>query len=444
MRLPISRRFAAVAAIVAATAIPVSTASAAQAATTAPARSADSIRPADSWQQATMDLNVQAGTTVHIQGGGGGTSNCTYHETDETIQVTKSPTSATFGFEAKSDDGCAFEPSWSNFVVTVRNSSGVVVASRTVKLIGWLGFYPYEALCSAPGSPAAFHLDCSVKSERYLVLTQTGTGGSGSGPPQPNDHWVGMSMVLNLVKGETVHINSPSNNCTRDETDRTFTITSVPQTESFGFEAKNTNMCAFESSYASFDVTVRSDHGDVVAFQKVNVSNPSLFEGYQAFCDNSGALHMVCEQTGDTQVTLTQLTGTGTGSYYESALLTIYTGGPGPSIKIEGGGGGRDHSNCTSNETSETVGATADPTRVPISFEAKESGDCFIEASYSYFTISLLGTTASGRPATGTARIFFGQPHASGEDYEVSCVATSPSVTCDKTSMRDITLHFNG
>ena len=126
----------------------------------------------------------------------------------------------------------------------------------------------------------------------------------------------------------------------------------------------------------------------------------------------------------------------------EKAQLNFFVGGPGPEIKVEGGGAGWDNSNCTNDETRTTVTAGDDPTVVPISFVAKSSGSCAIERSFSYFNIKFSGTSRSGKSVRGEARILFGQDYA-GEDYKVTCISTSPSVSCDKVGMRTLQLRYS-
>jgi hypothetical protein len=256
---------------------------------------------------------------------------------------------------------------------------------------------------------------------------------------QPNDHVVTGTIVLNLQVGETVRIvgGGASSNCTRDETNKTVKVTSAPQTETFSFVAKNEGSCFFESSYSHFTVTVM--RGDsLVARQAFEVSQPDPLQGYQAFCDNSEALSMDCRKTGDRQVVLTQLTGIGLRGG-ESALLNFYVHGPGPMIKVQGGGSGHDHSNCTTNETNATVTAGPDPTRIPVGYNVKSDGYCAFEPSYSYFSITISGRDRAGDPVSGTAKIFFGQ-NSAGDPYLVSCGEHSATVSCQQTGDRELTL----
>jgi hypothetical protein len=311
MRLPLGRRYAPAATIAVAALLPLAAAGAAQASVARPVPSL----PGDYQVTATMQLNVNAGATVTIKGGGGGTSNCTTDETSTTVKVTASPVNVPFGFTAKKSGSCFFESSWSNFVVTVKNAEGKVVAYRTIQLRGYAPVNPYKISCTAGDAPAE-NLNCRVIDDREVALYQTGgqLGGGGGG------------------------------------------------LKSNGFE---------------------------------------------------------------------------------TGRLSVITGGPGPSIQVKGGGGGPDGSVCTTNETDKTVPAGPDPTEVTYGFEVKASGSCAFEASYSYFTVKLLGTAASGQPATGTARILLAEDVPT-QKYSASCVVTSPSVTCQPDGPRGLLLIFSG
>jgi hypothetical protein len=295
------------AALLAAVALPLAAAGVAQASA---ARYRPSL-PGDYQVSATLTLNVNAGTTVSVVGGGGGTSNCTTNETNTTLKVTTSPVSVPIGFTAKNSGSCFFEPSYSNFVVTVKNGQGQVVAYRTIQLYGYGPLDPYKLYCSAGGT-SDLNMNCRVISDREIALYQTGGELGGGG-------------------------------------------------------------------------------------------------------------------------------GVGTRDYHEDAYLRFNVGGPGPMIHVEGGGGGPDHSNCTNRETNTTSTAGSDPSTIVIGFDAKTSGSCSYEASYSYFSIKISGKNSVGTEVNGTARIRFGQPTAGGP-YSVNCVSSSANVSCRKDNDRLLTL----
>jgi alpha-tubulin suppressor-like RCC1 family protein len=125
----------------------------------------------------------------------------------------------------------------------------------------------------------------------------------------------------------------------------------------------------------------------------------------------------------------------------KTAVLKVTVGGPGPDITVVGGGGGIDHSNCTTEETNTSVTAGPDPTTVAFGFVAKSSGSCATEPSYSYFQITVSGKTAAGKPVSASARIFFGQAGSAGiSPYEAFCDTPLVNMTCSETSDRELAL----
>jgi hypothetical protein len=128
---------------------------------------------------------------------------------------------------------------------------------------------------------------------------------------------------------------------------------------------------------------------------------------------------------------------------HEQAELAAYVVGPGPLIHVEGGGGGSDHSNCTTSETNTTVTAGADPTNIPFGFNTDASGSCFFQPSYSFFTVTITGKNSLGAEVFGTARVRFGQIAQSTTPYEVNCATASKNVTCQETGDKTLTLTLN-
>lgn len=70
--------------------------------------------------------NVGAGVQVKIQGGGGGTSNCTNDETNDSFIAHTDPLERTLSFDSKASGSCFYESSYSYFRITVKgaNSEG--------------------------------------------------------------------------------------------------------------------------------------------------------------------------------------------------------------------------------------------------------------------------------------------------------------------------------
>jgi hypothetical protein len=247
---------------------------------------------------------------------------------------------------------------------------------------------------------------------------------------------INAQLVLDVQVGASVTIRGGgggTSNCTDNETDKTVKVTTVPQTEEFGFTTKASGSCFYERSWSNFRVTVR-DGDREVASQLLSIDQPGFpTGGYEVFCHSEYSVHAKCYRTEPLRVELTQLVGKGgkrTGRY--EAGLDLYVDGPGPDIRVVGGGGGPDHSNCTINETDRTLKATTgDPTRTSVSFDSRAAGSCIYEPSYSYFNIYITGTNAAGKKVDGMGRVFLGQTSAIS-DYIYRCEPGTANVTCER------------
>lgn len=93
------------------------------------------------------------------------------------------------------------------------------------------------------------------------------------------------------------------------------------------------------------------------------------------------------------------------------------------------GGGGRDHSNCTDDETTRTVEAQNDPVSIRVSFDAKWWGECNSEPSYSYFDVTVTGKYAAGRTMNSRGRFWLGQDSGGGQ-YYVECSPPEVRLAC--------------
>src|SRR5205807_738183 len=79
-------------------------------------------------------FSVGAGKSVSITGGGGGTSLCTRDETVASFTTQGNDESHSFGFFAKNDGSCGADLSWSQFRVTIKDSSGRLLGSGSLFL----------------------------------------------------------------------------------------------------------------------------------------------------------------------------------------------------------------------------------------------------------------------------------------------------------------------
>lgn len=100
-------------------------------------------------RQATAFFSVGSGMRVRIVGGGGGTSNCTRDETNADFTTKGNNEAHVFGFDSKGSGSCFFEPSWSDFKVSVSDPvSGSLVGSGTLRFGQRSADDSYFAVCS--------------------------------------------------------------------------------------------------------------------------------------------------------------------------------------------------------------------------------------------------------------------------------------------------------
>jgi alpha-tubulin suppressor-like RCC1 family protein len=128
---------------------------------------------------------------------------------------------------------------------------------------------------------------------------------------------------------------------------------------------------------------------------------------------------------------LTGQSGLTGGDYSKTGKVTYLVGGPGPTVHIEGGGGGT--SNCTNDETNKTNMAYADPTYTSVSFTVKDSGSCGSEASWSYFTMTVTGRDSEGHVMNASGRFWFGQ-NSAGDPFYLRCAEPLVHMTCSATN----------
>lgn len=88
-----------------------------------------SVRTQGGWKLMKLILSVGAGMSVEIVGGGDGTSICTREETVTTVVTRGNDEAVQLAYLAKGDGGCAFQLSYSQFKVTIKNPAGQLVGS---------------------------------------------------------------------------------------------------------------------------------------------------------------------------------------------------------------------------------------------------------------------------------------------------------------------------
>jgi hypothetical protein len=113
-------------------------------------------------------FSVGGGMIVSIQGGGGGTSNCTIDETSPTFTTQGNNEKHRLGFFARIVGSCAFEPSWSQFKVVVKDSSGTTVGTGTMEFGSAWPLPDYKATCKGDFKG----ISCEKLNNRGLRITR--------------------------------------------------------------------------------------------------------------------------------------------------------------------------------------------------------------------------------------------------------------------------------
>jgi hypothetical protein len=246
--------------------------------------------------------NVGDGVHVKIQGGGGGTSNCTNDETSKefTTGSAPGPVQETLSFDAKSSGSCAFEPSFSYFEVSVtgRNTRGTEYVSRDRVWLGQDGAGgPYRAECAPT---VQTRMVCQATGPRSLNLDAI--------PLNPPGHLKTGSVrsvsmrLFGVGDGPRVTIQgggAGTSNCTNDETNKSLIARSEPIVETLSFDSKASGSCAFEPSYSYFRITVTGRNTEGREFE----SSANVFYGqhnsgaapYETSCESQFLVRMRCQ-----------------------------------------------------------------------------------------------------------------------------------------------------
>jgi hypothetical protein len=244
--------------------------------------------------------NVGAGVQVRIQGGGSGTSNCTSDETNKefTTGYAPGPIQETLSFEARGSGSCAYEPSFSEFAITVsgRNTHGTEYSSYTrVELSQVVAGASYRTRCIPT---AQSRMICQATGPRSLSLEAIPLNrGLKTGSLRS------VSMTLfGVGTGPRVTIQgggSGTSNCTADETNKSFIAQTDPIKETLSFDSRASGSCAYERSYSYFKITVKGRNSGGREFDSsANIfygQEYSAAEGYSASCEPQYLVRMRCE-----------------------------------------------------------------------------------------------------------------------------------------------------
>ena len=128
------------------------------------------------------------------------------------------------------------------------------------------------------------------------------------------DQRITATAVLSVGRDMTVHIEggggaapdrSSGSNCTRDETNDTFTTKSWSESHDFGFTAKSGGSCSTQKSWSYFKVSVKDSSGTEVGHgESLYIEGIDPIIVYHVSCDAHGSrwVGIKCRKTGDLKV----------------------------------------------------------------------------------------------------------------------------------------------
>lgn len=101
--------------------------------------------------------------------------------------------------------------------------------------------------------------------------------------------WRTEQAVFNVGKGMSVTIQGGggrTSNCTRDETNETFTTTGDGELRQYGFYSVGSGTCFYEMSWSNFNVTVKDAAGNEIGSGTFSYGQGSTYGDYKARCSD--------------------------------------------------------------------------------------------------------------------------------------------------------------
>ncbi len=132
------------------------------------------------------------------------------------------------------------------------------------------------------------------------ILLLFGTGSRVLGIRGVGDETVTAHAIFRVGVGKTVSIvggGGGTSNCTKDETNTTFTTTSNDEKHDFGFFAKSDGACNTSLSWSWFRVNIRNPDGKLIGSGTMYLGVPTLFGDYQTSCDSEPWVGAGCTST---------------------------------------------------------------------------------------------------------------------------------------------------
>lgn len=178
-------------------------------------------------------------------------------------------------------------------VVTVR-LTGTKLRLVQVTALNALTERPYaidEAAMLRGGRQFRFTLDAAKANPKgaRLVLQFA----AGRRPQLPTGgllrSWRTQQAIFNVGRGMKVTIQgggAGTSNCSRDETNETFTTTADGDRRTYGFYSVGSGSCMYEMSWSNFVITVKDPSGAVVGSGTMSYGQRSTFGDYVPRCDD--------------------------------------------------------------------------------------------------------------------------------------------------------------
>ncbi|HEY4280049.1 MAG TPA: hypothetical protein VGM91_17625 [Conexibacter sp.] len=101
--------------------------------------------------------------------------------------------------------------------------------------------------------------------------------------------WRTQQATFNVGKGMKVSIQgggAKTSNCSRDETNETFTTTGDGDRHTYGFYSVGSGSCFYEMSWSNFVITVKDPSGAVIGSGTMSYGQGTTYGDYNARCDD--------------------------------------------------------------------------------------------------------------------------------------------------------------
>jgi hypothetical protein len=219
--------------------------------------------------------------------------------------------------------------------------------------------------------------------------------------------------------------------CTTDETVTSFITKGNDEAHHFGFDSKGSGICALNTSYSYFKVSVKDASGKSIGDGDMWFGQSALYGPYHVTCGPEGSFGGIdCAVTSDRvsgrDLKITRSTNAigkpNTGDHRVQAGATFDVGS-GYDVRVIGGGDGT--SNCTTDETAVRFPDTQAGDHILYGFVAKDGGSCRVEFSWSNFKVELRDPKEHDR-VIGSGRMWLGQLDP-WIGYRASCESGDPN-----------------